>query len=221
MKASEIKLMMPKCVTELRAKARDYEKSALIATMDACATVVKSDTLVSSELQASLRDAFSKLKDDQESSPDWHPSSDDMVQDLVHPSMHPLVYGRSMVLKDEVVGISDAIDRWAGKGEVIPPDTWRLDPQRRHWEYGVGGGQVPPDFWSKTYQWLPANVSLQDDGSAKFTSYINNLHPTKHADIYRTIEKLIETALPAWSQCLSDDTISETSRFPPPDARAE
>jgi hypothetical protein len=58
------------------------------------------------------------------------------------------------------------------------------------------------NYWSETYQWLPANVAFQDDDSVKFTRYVNNLQPVKYPDIYQTIEKLIETVLPAWDKCL-------------------
>lgn len=174
----------------------------MIPTLDACATVVKSDKIVSLELQHELRSAFDKLKANQGASPDWHPKSGDMVQDLIHPSMYPLVYGRSRVLNEEVVGVKDAIDKWAGKGEVIAKETYEPGPNDRY-RHNVGGGTVPPNFWSDTYQWLPSNIAFQPDGSVRFTSYINNLHPTKHADIYRTIEKMVETALPAWDQCLA------------------
>lgn len=57
-------------------------------------------------------------------------------------------------------------------------------------------------FWSNRFQWLPANVGFDDDGTARFTSYINNLHPAKHASIYATIEKLVDASIPAWSRCL-------------------
>jgi hypothetical protein len=39
-----------------------------------------------------------------------------MVQDLVRPSMYLLVYGQSRVFKEEVVGVEDAITKWAEKG---------------------------------------------------------------------------------------------------------
>jgi hypothetical protein len=105
--------------------------------------------------------------------------------------MYPLVYGRSLFIPEEVVGVEDAIDKWAGKGEVIP----------RRPEWGEEGGgeklrlealKVPDSYWSTTYQWLPANVKFTADGDVQFTSYINNLHPNKYRDVYRTIEKLIK-----------------------------
>lgn len=186
--------------------------------------MVKSDKIVSSELHESLCRAFETLKRDQVSAPDWHPNSNDMVQDLVHPSMYPLVYGRSRGLKEEVVGVGDAIEKWAGKGSIIPKDDWHSDPRDR-FHYGVGSGEVPPQYWSDTYQWLPANVAFQDEGAVKFTSYINNLHPNRYPEIYFTIEKLIETVLPAWDQCLAlaagynvrDGAGRVKPRFPYPD----
>jgi hypothetical protein len=99
------------CVKELQNKARYYEKTGLIPTLDACASVVKSDNLVSPELQGELRAAFDKLKADQKAFPDWHPNSSNMVQDLVHPSLYPLVYGQSRVFEEEVVGVGDAIKK--------------------------------------------------------------------------------------------------------------
>jgi hypothetical protein len=58
-------------------------------------TAVKADSLVSDELRHGLRAAFEKLRVEQGAEPDWHPRSDDLVQDLVHPSMYPFVYGMS------------------------------------------------------------------------------------------------------------------------------
>jgi len=183
-------------------KARYYEKSGIIPTLDACATVTKSDTIIAPELHKSLQNAFDDLKADQLASLDWHPGSNDMVLDLVHPSMYPLVYGRSRVIESELVGVSDAIKKWAGKGDTLAKDEWKGNEERERFRYSVGSGQIPPQYWSDTYQWLPANVAFQEDGTFKFTSYINNLHPVRHLRTYRTIERLIESALPAWDQCL-------------------
>jgi hypothetical protein len=160
--------------------------------------------MVDEKLHEALRAAFDRLKTDQATSPDWHPNSNDMVQDLVHPSMYPFVYDRTRLFQEECVKLQDAIARWSGKGTVVQKDTWEYNDERDRWSYGVGGGQVPPEYWSNTYQWLPANVAFKGDGGVKFTSYVNNLHPKKYPDIYRTIEQLIEKSLPLWDQCLKE-----------------
>jgi hypothetical protein len=192
-----------KCIEELHSKAKYFANSGITSTLDAEATVAKSDCLVTTELHNALVSAFDKLKADQAASPDWHPNSKSMVQDLVHPSMYPLVYGRTLGFQEECVGVSDAISVWSGKGAVIPKDDWKWNEERDRYRYNVGSGEVPPDYWSETYQWLPANVAFEDDGSVKFTSYINNLHPEKYGDIYHMIEKLVQTSLPMWDQCLT------------------
>lgn len=191
--------------------------------MDACASVAKSDTIIDEALQDELRAAFTRLREDTKDSPDWHPRTDEKVLDLVHPSLYPLVYKHTRLFRDEVVGVENAIDEWAGKGDILdgPKDTLIYSD----YDTMLGGSAVPPTFWSETYQWLPANMKFQDDGSLKFTSYINNLHPVKYSGIYRTIEKLVEKALPAWDLCLTQmdsfdkSVVGRTKpRFPKPDS---
>ncbi len=48
---------------------------------------------MSEELRLGLKAAFEKLHAEQADEPDWHPWTDEQVQDLVHPSMYPFVYG--------------------------------------------------------------------------------------------------------------------------------
>ncbi|CAG1975211.1 unnamed protein product [Fusarium graminearum] len=191
------------CIQELRSKAKFFEKTHLVPTLDASASIVKSDNYIDQSLHEELQAAFAKLKLEQKDDPDWHPRSNDMVQNLVHPSLFPLVYGRSRVFREEVVGVEDAIDRWSGKGEVIPKYQKPSSDKQRYYGTGIGGDQVDDSYWSENYQWLPSNVAFQEDGSVKFTSYINGLHPIKHREIYGTIEKLMEKALPAWDFCLA------------------
>lgn len=79
---------------ELRAKATYYEQTCLIPTLDAGGnTIVKSDDLIPGDLHEDLLQAFDTLRQDQATNIDWHPDTNNMVQDLVHPSMYPFVYG--------------------------------------------------------------------------------------------------------------------------------
>ncbi|KAL0936091.1 uncharacterized protein CTRU02_208306 [Colletotrichum truncatum] len=216
------------CIKELRAKAEFFKKSGLVPTLDASATVVKSDSVVDESLQQELRAAFTKLLDAQKDCPDFHPGTDGKVRNLVHPSLYPLVYGKTRVFQEEVVGVEDAIDTWAGKGEPIP-EPEKVDA-RAGMHRTIGGSMPPANLWSENYQWLPSVVKIQDDGSVKFTSYINNLHPIKHRAVYQSIERLIEKALPAWDLCIisqaqsrmidmPDTTAGRTEpRFPLPDS---
>ncbi|KAK3386423.1 hypothetical protein B0H63DRAFT_467769 [Podospora didyma] len=208
------------CIEELRHKAKYFKKTGIIPTLDATFSIAKSDVIVPTELRDELRNAFARLQKDQASRPDWHPNTNETVQDLVHPSMYPLVYGRSRFIDDEVVGVEGAIDKWAGKGEVIPrqPEAPTQPRDPYSFVYNSGGTQIDPSYWSSVYQWLPANFEFTEGGGVAFTSYINNLHPVKYFDIYETIERLVEKALPMWDQCLvqyQEFKVSGAGRYTP------
>ena len=99
------------------------------------------------------------------------------------------------------MGVEDAIEAWAGKGEIAPADPTLATPADAD-EFSrtrLGEGKD----WSAKYQWLPSNVMFQD-GSARFSSYINNLHPGKYAHVYRAIEELVDLAIPAWDLALTE-----------------
>ncbi|KAF5680034.1 hypothetical protein FHETE_577 [Fusarium heterosporum] len=189
------------CIEELRGKAAYFVKSGLIPTLDGPQdTVIKSDSFIDETLHRDLNKACSDLRQEQQDDIDWHPRSNDMVQDLIHPSMYHFVYDRSSFIQEEVVGVYNAMD-FIGQGEpvkaVIETDTplSRLSSNFR---------DVNLEYWSRKYQWLPANVGFRNDGSAKFTSYVNNLHPAKFPHIYKTLERAIDRAIPAWDQCLRE-----------------
>ncbi|KAM7187203.1 Protein of unknown function (DUF4246) domain containing protein [Rhypophila sp. PSN 637] len=200
------------CIAELRNKAAFFKETGLTPTLDADRfAIFKSDTLVTSDLHQALHGSFSRLIADQATNPDWHPGTDDIVWDVVHPSMYPFVYNRSRFIHDEVVGVTDAIDRWSGKGQIPvqnlslrTKDPWSILEQR--------------DLWSEKYQWLPANLAFQQDGSVRFTSYINNLHPQQYPETYSAIENLIDIAIPAWDRSLDWNWNHKASfsRFDPP-----
>ncbi|KAJ1732665.1 hypothetical protein LPJ72_003290 [Coemansia sp. Benny D160-2] len=55
-----------------------------------------------------------------------------------------------------------------------------------------------------SFCWLPTDIQVDMDGSVVIKSYINNLHPTKHAAFYKTISKAIEAVIPLAEQVLTD-----------------
>ncbi|KAF8601405.1 hypothetical protein BDV93DRAFT_558487, partial [Ceratobasidium sp. AG-I] len=56
----------------------------------------QSDKLVPAALRAELIAGVSKLENVPDEEKDWHPRSNGQVLDLVHPSLYPIVYGRTM-----------------------------------------------------------------------------------------------------------------------------
>ncbi|KAF4947842.1 hypothetical protein FGADI_10121 [Fusarium gaditjirri] len=191
-------------VKELRGKSRYFTQSGLIPTLDGPGnTIIKSGSFIDEALHRDINRAYYTLWKDQEGNVDWHPRSNDMVQNLIHPSMHNFVYDRSSFIQEEVVGVSNALG-FMGQGEPVQGQTPLVQGNQFLSEFRVGSGKILPEYWSDKYQWLPANVEFHEDGSAEFTSYVNNLHPTKFPEIYRTMERLVDKAIPAWDHCLRE-----------------
>ncbi|RBR06589.1 uncharacterized protein FIESC28_10984 [Fusarium coffeatum] len=189
--------MAQKCFDELVAKARLYEETSLIPVMDYSACVVKSDKLLTSQLTEKLKAAVSSLEDVPEYCRDWHPGSDEKVLDLVHPSLWPLIYGRSQIVADEYIPLNQCLE-FCGGGTTIPtPSRPRLARLREYsgitWHRDLSEKRA----LSTAFQWLPCDVDITGK-TPRIMSYINNLHPVRHADLYLVIEELIEKAVPAW-----------------------
>jgi hypothetical protein len=55
-----------------------------------------------------------------------------------------------------------------------------------------------------TFQWLPSEVIIGDDGTATFMSAIPGLHAADHAGIYAALQKVLACALPSLEMVLTD-----------------
>ena len=110
---------------------------------------------------------------------DWHPGSDGLVLDLVHPALYPIVYGRT-------------VGRLPGSETttiLVCPELEGTDPR----------------FVSGRFQFLPSDFSVDNDGKVTLASpYINNIHPTHHKELYSVIPEILQHALPMFERVLSD-----------------
>ncbi|KAF8885249.1 hypothetical protein CPB84DRAFT_1788521 [Gymnopilus junonius] len=151
----------------------------------------------SAKLKADLQKAVRKFEEKiPENMKDWHPNSGGKVWDLVHPSLFPLVYGRTRILANgEMTDLKDCIPR-CGQGEIIPvPQT--VDP-------GGSSESAAPSMYaySAKFQWLPCEVDITGR-DPKITSYINNLHPHTELPLYSLIEKVIKASISLWEKSLA------------------
>jgi len=114
-----------------------------------------------------------------DSEKDWHPGSNGLVLNLVHPSLYPIVY-----------------DRTVGKPPGLDITTILGFP-------GLEGAD--PSFVSKRFQWIPSDFSVDGHGKVTLISpYINNIHPTHHKELYSVIPDVLQHALPMFERVLSD-----------------
>ena len=165
--------MMDWVIEELRYKATFHQDIGAVVVYTG--HVVKSDTIVPESLRLELQTAVAGLLENvPDKYKDWHPGSNGKVLDLVHPSLYPLVYGRTRVLKTGTTSLEDCIAR-CGEGETaqIPTEQETLQPSQP-----VGYWGPPDSLYSRKFQWLPCMVDISREhckyGSISL-SYISSL----------------------------------------------
>ncbi|KAG0044153.1 hypothetical protein BGZ83_010598 [Gryganskiella cystojenkinii] len=165
---------------------------------------LRSDGLVPEALKQRLLTCVGKLANVPDHLKDWHPGSNKQVLDLVHPSLFPAIRGRTRVTSQDAIPAFDFI----GKGAFLLKDSRDSD--------------IGTEYSSKTYQWLPTDFEISAEGKVKILSYINNLHPVEHADMYPVLEEIFELFVPMFEEVLAemqeiyekDDRITAEFQYP-------
>jgi hypothetical protein len=143
--------MVTWCIDEIRYNAQEFKETGMVTVYDG--DVVKSDNAIPPSVQQALKAAAAHLEDIPEMNRDWHPGSDGTVLDLVHPSLFPVVYGQTRILKDDLVGLDDCVDR-CGEGVTLEVPPSEQSSLLRH---------VMTNPYSRKFQWLPCEVVFDGD----------------------------------------------------------
>ncbi|KAJ2060494.1 hypothetical protein GGI17_003695 [Coemansia sp. S146] len=167
-----------------------------------------SDTLIDAETTSELRDYAAILESVPDRLKDWYPKDRSRILNLIDPSLFPLIYSRSKlcrqtsaspqtVLKIEDMGeFPGSLDEWSralnvtkdGESHCYLP-TW---------------DRLYSAYFSNKFSWLPSEFRVDDNGAATVESYINNLHPVKHAALYPIIANVFSKFLPLLEQVVTD-----------------
>lgn len=127
---------------------------------------------------------------------DFHPNSNEQVLDLVHPHMYPYVNALTREVFDETLPWAQFI----GGGQIVPSRKLeQLNPVT-----GRSGFMTSDMMYSEKHQWLPSEVQVGETGKCQFLSYINNLHPREHAELYTVLEQILEKFIPLFNNVLTD-----------------
>lgn len=145
-------------IKELQWKADILNKTGHVRVFDV--GVIKSDTVISKDLQEALKERVRPLNDVPEDQKAYHPRSDQKVVDLVHPSLFPVIYGRTHVLLDRVIELDDCIGSM-GQGGLLP-----VPPDEEVYVYPYYKAPYKADLslLSQKFQWLPCDVELTESG---------------------------------------------------------
>ena len=202
--------MLDYIIEELKWKAGIFKETGIVSAYDG--DIVKSDVAVPETLRAELQASAARLEDVPEKAKDWHPGSNGQVLDLVHPSLFPFMYGKTRIVADKELTIDEGLTR-SGEGETLP---W---PGRGH-QHKDGRGRSYRDSdsnqYSHAFQWLPCDVKFRPDERSsnnnsdkgenlrcQITSYINNLHPHDHRELYGVVERILDRVIPLWNETLA------------------
>ncbi|OLY78307.1 hypothetical protein AYI68_g1846 [Smittium mucronatum] len=167
------------------------------------------DNLVPEPLLVNLLSCVSKLENVPEKDLDWHPGSNNQVLDLVHPSLFPVVFGETRAITknldpEEVLDWNTVIG--TGLVENVVPKIKSIPEDENY--YFINSKEM---FYSDKYQWLPAEVEIDSSGNSKILSYINNLHPEFHKDMYSVLEKILTLLIPLLNKTLNDTIVQNIS----------
>jgi hypothetical protein len=187
-------------IEELKFKAMIYEDIAAVSLYNG--DITKSDSNISDSIMQDLRHAVKILEYSEPELQFYHPGSMRKERDMTAMALYPLIYGKSRILPDRVIGLEEALQH-AGQGEVIPcPEESGITREDIAWRVTARADiQVRP--YSRDYQILPSDWEMGDDGRWHIATYINNLHPEKHKDIYKVIEDAFNCLVPQFNMTVT------------------
>lgn len=111
---------------------------------------------------------------------DWRSRSDNLVLDLVHPSLFCAAYDRTQY-------------RSGADGTKLLKAPHPTD------------GDLPEWAYSRNFAWIPTDFQVGHEGApARALGYINNVHPQRHAGLVSAIEALVGRFSLLWDQVLTD-----------------
>ncbi|OAJ43936.1 hypothetical protein BDEG_27248 [Batrachochytrium dendrobatidis JEL423] len=106
-----------------------------------------------------------------------------MVHNLIDASMYSVVYGQTMIAPLSIrLEYTTMVPYDILLSTRLVSDTPIIDSS--------------PKFISCKFQWLPSEFRVEQDGSVTINSYINNLNPIWHRDMYKCIAKIFKCFVP-------------------------
>ncbi|KAJ2346536.1 hypothetical protein GGF43_004964, partial [Coemansia sp. RSA 2618] len=180
------------------------------AKLSAVENVWVSDSLIDEDTTAELKRYAAVLEDVPEKDRDYHPNTNNQVLNLVHPSLYPLIYARSRLLSQPIPSPAAAVDLKTFGEHPGSLEKWHA-AVKEHWKgedgesvFYVPSGGSATSFTSEKFCWLPTEFRVGDDGDVTIESYINNLHPVKHAEFYPTIATIFSKFVPMLEHVVTD-----------------
>ncbi|KAJ2256877.1 hypothetical protein GGI13_001062 [Coemansia sp. RSA 455] len=189
------------------------------ARLSAADGVWFSDTLVDDKTTNELRDYAAILESVPDHQKDWYPNDRSRVLNLIDPSLFLLIYSRSKLYRQTSRSPQAALSL-EDSGE-FPGSLEEWHKVLNATEGGESDYHLPTGhgrYWSYNadkFSWLPSEFRVDDDGAVTIASYVNNLHPVKHAAVYPIIASVFSNFLPLLEQVVTDLVYPRQPRVKP------
>lgn len=180
-------------VDELRFKSALYEHSGAIALYNG--DITKSDINVPQEFRLKLLNSVRRLEQVPSEMRFYNPGTNYIQEDLMPIAFCCLIYGRSRILTDKLIGVDEAL-KYIGQGEVIPVPEETGITREDIASRAATQADVAARPYSRNFQMLPFEMKLGEDRKWHITSYINNVHPVKYRELYDLTEELFNMIVP-------------------------
>ena len=179
------------CVEEVKYNVSGFLDSKAVPAIDG--GVFKSDVAVPKSLSAEFRNTAASLQ-----RATRHTNPVNKVSHIVDPYSYPFSWEHTRTLHfEEPLGLSDCISRTC-EGQLArqPAESDCPDDARSRYKNDMA--------FSRRFQYLPFEITFGDrgEGGAKITSYINNVHPMKHRNIYNILESFIDKTIPMFNHSI-------------------
>ncbi|KAJ2430598.1 hypothetical protein IWW41_003211 [Coemansia sp. RSA 2522] len=183
--------------------------------LSAVDSVWMSDSLIDADITQELKRYVAVLENVLEKDRDYHPNTNNQVVNLVDPSLYPLIYARSRVLSPAAAVDLNMVGQFPGSFTQWVEDVEKVwkDEQGKSIFYFPPAGSGSSK--SEKFCWLPTEFRVHDEGAVTIESYINNLHPVKHAAFYPTIARIFSKFVPMLEHVLTDVLFPRARRVRP------
>ncbi|KAJ2365532.1 hypothetical protein IW150_006188, partial [Coemansia sp. RSA 2607] len=168
-----------------------------------------SDMAIDSNTANLLQTQVADLENVPAAHQDWYPLCDgkNIVLSLVDPSLFLLSYERSGIAPKPSPSAGGSLDFETYGSFPQTLSSWKktaaasMETKTSELPIHVPLGST----WSASphYSWLPSEFYVAEDGETTIQSYINNLHPTKHAAMYSTIATIFKNVVPIFEQVVT------------------
>ncbi|POM62220.1 hypothetical protein PHPALM_28652 [Phytophthora palmivora] len=189
-------MKMLQLITEKEGLNGDTDPEAVVICPAGISDVWISDNVIPDGVAAKFKNQVEMLENVPSKEKDWHPHSNKQVLNLVHPSLFCCVFGQTLK-----------------SSRILDPTSFTTPTEQMHQLMFTGSEVVEkPKGCHTAFQWIPTDFVVTEnmgpesggDIAVRCLSYINNLHPEQHTDLYDSIESILAKFVPLFERMLSN-----------------